>query len=64
MLLICTQGLVWEFFAETTTILFVQVIMAMFALKQTHTVMDAFLILSLYPLSLALVAGLEAMGWN
>jgi Ca2+/H+ antiporter len=64
MLLICTQSLVWEFFAETLSILFVQVMMALVAMKKTHTVLDGFLILSLYPLSLALVAGLEAIGWN
>lgn len=64
MLLICTQNLAWEFFAETATILFVQLAMAYFAFKKTHTVLDACLILALYPLSLALVAALEAMGWN
>lgn len=64
MLLIWTQNLAWEFFAETLTILFVQVIMAMMALKKTHTVMDGFLILSLYPLSLGMVAFLEYLGWN
>lgn len=64
MLLICTQSLVWEFFAETLTILLVQVCIAVYALKSTHTVMDGCFILALYPLSLMLVAGLEAMGWN
>eukprot|EP00981_Chlorochromonas_danica_P003949 scaffold748_cov176-Ochromonas_danica.AAC.3 len=64
MLLICTQSLVWEFFAETLSILLVEVVIAIFALKKTHTILDAFLILSLYPLSLGFVAGLEAMGWN
>jgi hypothetical protein len=64
MLLICTQSLVREFFAETFSILFVQVVMALFALKTTHPILDACCILALYPLSLAIVAGLEAAGWN
>lgn len=64
MLLICTQNLAWEFFAETLTILFVQVIMACMALKKKHTIADACLILALYPLSLAMVALLESWGWD
>lgn len=64
MLLICTQSLAWEFFAETLTILLVQVVIAVMALKKVHTMMDAWMILALYPVSLVLVATLEAMGWD
>mmetsp|Transcript_15141 Transcript_15141/g.25256 ORF Transcript_15141/g.25256 Transcript_15141/m.25256 type:complete len:499 (-) Transcript_15141:249-1745(-) len=64
MLLVATQGLSWEFFAETLTILLVQFAMGYFALKSMHTMADAFMILSLYPLSLALVWFLEANGWD
>ena len=64
MMLVATQGLSWEFFAETLTILLVQFIMGIFAFKSTHTMFDATLILSLYPLSLACVYILEAYGWD
>jgi uncharacterized membrane protein len=64
MLLICTQNLAWEFFAETLTILFVQVIIALMALKKQHTMKDATFILALYPLSLGLKAMLENYGWD
>lgn len=64
MMLVATQGLSWEFFAETLSILLVQIIMGMFAFKSTHTMLDATLILSLYPLSLACVYILEAYGWD
>ena len=64
MLLVATQDLSWEFFAETLTILVVQFIMAYFAFKSYHTMLDAYLILSLYPLSLALVYILTAYGWD
>lgn len=64
MVLIWTQNLAWQFFAETLTILFVQVIIALLALKSKHTMTDAWMILALYPLSLGMVAALERMGWN
>lgn len=64
MVLIWTQNLAWQFFAETLTILFVQVIIAMLALKSKHTISDGLFILALYPLSLGLVATLEKMGWD
>lgn len=64
MLLICTQALAWNFFAETLSILLVQLAMAFMAFKKTHTMFDAYLILSLYPISLMLVASLEAIGWD
>ncbi len=64
MFLIWSQGLSWEYFAETLSILFVEVTVALFALKRVHTVLDGALILSLYPISLSLVAILEYVGWN
>ena len=64
MTLVATQGLAWEFFAETLTILLVQLVMAAMALKNKHTLLDAFAIISLYPLSLVMVALLEAAGWD
>jgi hypothetical protein len=64
MMLVATQDLSWEFFAETLTILLVQFVMAYFAFKAMHTMLDACLILSLYPLSLACVYVLQAYGWD
>lgn len=64
MLLICTQSLAWEFFAETLSILLVEIAIGIMAFKKTHTMFDAYLILSLYPISLVIVAVLEAVGWD
>lgn len=64
MLLIYTQSLVWEFFAETLSILLVQVLIALMAMKSTHNLTHGLIILSMYPLSLILVATLESMGWD
>jgi len=64
MFLIWSQELSWEYFAETLSILFVEVTVALFAMKRVHTVLDGALILSLYPISLSLVAILEYVGWN
>ena len=64
MVIIFFKDLTWTYFAETASILFVIGCVGMMALKKTHTVLDGYMILSLYPLSLLLVAALEAMGWN
>lgn len=65
MALVYFKGLVWQYFAETLSILAVELIMIYFAATKTkHTIFDAYLILAMYPLSLALVAFLEYVGWN
>lgn len=64
MLLIYTQSLSWEFFAETLAILLVELAVGMYALRSKLTLFDGFCILALYPLSLILVVALEAIGWN
>lgn len=38
--------------------------MALMSLRNTHRVIDGFMVLTLYPLSLMVVAGLEALGWD
>lgn len=63
-LLVYTQGLAWEYFAETLSILIVQVLIGVMALKKTHTLIDAFLVLLIFPLSLVFVALLESIGWD
>lgn len=65
MALIYFKGLAWEYFAETLSILAVELVMIYFAMTKTkHTIMDAYIILAMYPLSLATVAFLEYIGWN
>jgi len=64
MALIFFKGLAWEFSAETLSILFVQIVMAVYSFKDKHLFIDAILILTLYPISIVLVAGLEAIGWD
>jgi hypothetical protein len=41
-----------------------QLAVGILAMKRFHTVQDALIILSLYPISLALCAWLESIGWN
>lgn len=65
MVLIYTKSLAWQYLAETLSILFVQLcVFFMVITRRTHTVLDACLILSLYPLSLVFVAVLESLGWD
>jgi Ca2+/Na+ antiporter len=64
MFLIWYQSLAWEYFAETLSILCVELVVALYAMKNKHTLVDACIILALYPISLSLVAGLEYVGWN
>ncbi|CAN0036010.1 unnamed protein product [Ectocarpus fasciculatus] len=64
MFLIYFRSLAWEFSAETVTILLVQAAMAVLSLRNTFRVVDGLMALSLYPLSLMVVAGLEACGWD
>jgi Ca2+/Na+ antiporter len=64
MFLVYSQHLAWEFFAETLAVLLVQVAIYFFTMKKTHTLFDACCILALYPASLLLVAGLNAVGFD
>lgn len=56
MTLIVIKGLAWQFTAETLAILVVEVIIGFMSQKRVQTFNDAFIVLSLYPLSLVLVA--------
>jgi hypothetical protein len=64
MALVFARSLAWEFFAETLTVLIAEVAVFFFSLKKTHTVLDATLILLIYPLSLAMIVGLTLAGWD
>jgi len=62
--LIFFKGLVWEYSAETISIVVVELLMFFYAIKPTHTLKDALIVLTLFPLSIALVASIEAAGLN
>jgi len=63
--LVYFQGLAWRFTAETTSMVVVLVIMGIVALtKKQLTLFEGLLILSLYPLSLLIVLGMEHFGFD
>lgn len=64
MYLVYSQGLAWNYLAETLTILLVEIVMGIYSLKGHHTLLDGLVIFSLFPLSLIFVQVLESMGWN
>ena len=64
MIIIFAKGLTWNYFAETFAILMVIGCVGFMGLKQTHNLKDALMILSLYPISLVVVAMLEAIGFD
>lgn len=63
-LLVYVKGLSWEYFAETLAILMAQVFIGIMALKDSHNLYDAAIIIAVFPLSLVIVAGLESVGWD
>ena len=50
--------------AETVGTLIIECLVAVFAMKKTQTLLDGALIFSLFPLSIAFIAGLEAFGFD
>lgn len=64
LLIIFWRRLQWLFTAETISILFVELCIVFFSFKTTQKYSDAIIILSLYPLSIALVWLLEHFGLN
>ena len=44
--------------------LIIECFVAVFAMKKTQTLLDGALIFSLFPLSIAFIAGLEAFGFD
>lgn len=59
MAIIYFRNLQWTFTAETIGILFVECAVGILALKRVHRLLDGLVILSLYPLSLAIVYVLQ-----
>jgi len=62
--LIFFRGLAWQYTAETVAIIIVEVIIAVMVQANVLSVMRGLFIMSLFPLSIALVAGLEALGFD
>jgi hypothetical protein len=58
-MLVFAKDLIWEFSAETIAILTVEMAVAVMCTKKVHRGIDAIILLSLYPLSMGLVALLE-----
>lgn len=58
--LIWLKGLTWKFSAETVSILFIELLVGVVSLNKVQTVATAALVLSLYVLSIVLVAVLES----
>lgn len=58
--LIYFKGLRWTFTAETASIMFSEVVTALVGMKTTHTMFDAIVLISVYPLSLIMVIVMEA----
>lgn len=62
--LIYFRGLAWQYTAETASIVIVQFIIAYMVQNDVMTSKDAFVVLSLFPLSLLFVAVLEFLGFD
>jgi len=62
--LIFFQGLAWKFTAETLATLLIEVLVFGVALQSTQTTLMGVFLLSLFPLSIAFIAGLEAFGFD
>eukprot|EP01064_Diplonema_japonicum_P015837 TRINITY_DN2377_c1_g1_i2.p1 TRINITY_DN2377_c1_g1~~TRINITY_DN2377_c1_g1_i2.p1 ORF type:complete len:530 (+),score=104.27 TRINITY_DN2377_c1_g1_i2:59-1648(+) len=60
--LIYSKTLLWEFTAETSAIVVIELVMFLFSQQTFHPSWQAPVVLLLFPLSLALVVGLEAIG--
>eukprot|EP01060_Flectonema_neradi_P014063 TRINITY_DN20790_c0_g1_i1.p1 TRINITY_DN20790_c0_g1~~TRINITY_DN20790_c0_g1_i1.p1 ORF type:complete len:572 (+),score=116.47 TRINITY_DN20790_c0_g1_i1:79-1716(+) len=59
---IYSKSLLWEFTAETTAIVVIEIIMFAFSQQVTHTTWQAIPIALLFPISIVIVAGLESIG--
>jgi hypothetical protein len=60
--LVYFKSLAWKFTAETLAILIVQLIVGIIAMQQTMSRLTGAFILSLFPLSIAFIVYLEAIG--
>lgn len=64
MCLIFVRGLAWQYTAETIAIVVVEFIMAYLVQSEVMTTKTAVFVISIFPLSLVLVAALEYLGFD
>ena len=57
--LVFFRGIAWQYTAETISILLIEILVAIIAFKKLQRLSDALLVLSFYPLSIAIVFFLE-----
>mmetsp|Transcript_7885 Transcript_7885/g.14858 ORF Transcript_7885/g.14858 Transcript_7885/m.14858 type:complete len:562 (-) Transcript_7885:115-1800(-) len=62
--LIFFRGLAWQYTAETISIVLVQIFIYVMTLKDVFTVFDGLMIITVFPLSIVLIASLEALGFD
>jgi len=62
--LIYFRGLAWQYTAETISIVLVQLIIFAMTRGETSSKLQGLAIMAIFPLSIVLVAGLEAVGLN
>jgi len=62
--LIYFRGLAWQFSAETISIVAVELIVGFLVQRDSLSMLTGFMILAIFPLSLVLVATLEALGFD
>jgi len=62
--LIYFRGLAWQYTAETISIVLVQLIIFAMTRGETSSKLQGLAIMAIFPLSIVLVAGLEAVGFN
>jgi len=62
--LIYFRGLAWSYSAETIAIILVQLILAIYAQQKLMTAMRGWLVMTLFPLSILFVWGLERLGMD
>eukprot|EP00908_Phaeocystis_cordata_P020875 Transcript_32537.p2 GENE.Transcript_32537~~Transcript_32537.p2 ORF type:complete len:285 (-),score=136.29 Transcript_32537:303-1157(-) len=60
--LVFFKQLAWKFSAETLAVLIIEVLVGIIALRQTMELWVAIVILTLFPISIIFIAGLEAIG--
>jgi Ca2+/Na+ antiporter len=58
-MIIWKQQLTWNYTAEVTSIIFIEIVVGLFALKTTQKVLDATVVLMMYPLSLVIVWAMQ-----
>merc|ERR1719272_2493274 len=59
-----SKGIEWQYAAESIVIVLSEIVVFYFALKRTHRLKDALMVVMIYPISIGLVAMLRALRLN